>query len=201
MINYIWGTMIVLSIVCGLFTGRMHEVSDAIFSGTKDAVTLLLSMAGMMGLWTGLMKIADMGGLGSAIAQLFRPFMSKLFPEHDPNSAPIKAISMNITANLLGLGNAATPLGIAAMRELQKSNPSPETATNSMVLFIVMNTASIQLVPTMVALLRQNHGSAAPFEIMPATWLASLCALIFGVVATKMLEKRPDLRLATARPR
>ena len=136
------------------------------------------------------MKIAEKSGLTSLIAKLLSPITSKLFPDYDKNSKEIKAICMNITANLLGLGNAATPFGIAAMKELNKNNPQKNVATNSMIIFILLNTASIQLVPTTIASMRLKYGSKNPLDIIPAVWLTSFIALSIGFITAKILEKR-----------
>lgn len=190
MMNYVWAGMMLISIVCAAATGRLQQVSDAVLSGASSAIELVLAMTGMMCLWTGLMKIADMGGLTSILARVFSPVMRRLFPKYKKDSPAVKAICMNITANLLGLGNAATPLGIAAMKEMSKQNLHPGEADNSMVMFVVLNTASIQLIPTTIGVLRAKFGAAQPFDILPATWLASLSALTVGIIVAKILEKR-----------
>ena len=190
MLNTIWGLAMLFSLVCALITGRMQELSDAVFSGAQQAVEISISMLGMMCLWTGLMKIADAGGITALLSKLLSPVMRRLFPEYSSDSPAIKAICMNVTANFLGLGNAATPLGIKAMKEMQKLNPQKEQANNSMVMFVVLNTASIQLIPTTIAVLRKNSGSLNPFDILPAIWVTSLCALLVGVIMAKLLQKR-----------
>lgn len=189
-LNYIWGALIIISIVCALATGRIDDLSKSVFSGAEDAVGLLISMLGMMCLWTGLMNIAEKSGLTSALAKLFSPILKTVFPMYNSKSREMKAICMNITANLLGLGNAATPMGIIAMKEMQKNNPHPKSATNAMVMFVVINTASLQIMPTMMTILRQKHGSLTPLDILPAIWITSVCALIAGVIASKILERR-----------
>ena len=189
-LNYIWGALIIISVVCALITGRIDELSKSVFSGAEDSVELLISMLGMMCLWTGLMNIAEKSGLTSALAKLFSPILKKIFPMYDSKSREMKAICMNITANLLGLGNAATPMGIMAMKEMQKNNPNPKSATNAMVMFVVINTASLQIMPTMMTILRQKHGSASPLDILPAIWITSICALLAGVITSKILERR-----------
>ena len=189
LLNYIWAGLILLSILCAAVTGRMPELSAAVLNGAGAAVTLIISMAGMMAAWTGLMKIADRSGATRLLAKLLGPLMRLLFPQCEKDSPAVKAMCMNITANLLGLGNAATPLGIAAMKELKKKNPT-QTADNSMAMFVVVNTASIQLIPTFMATLRAQYGSASPFDILPAVWLTSVCALAAGVCTAKLLEGR-----------
>ncbi len=189
LLNYIWAGLILLSIVCAAATGRMAELSSAVLSGAGNAVTLVISMAGMMGAWTGLMKIADEGGLTALLAKALGPVLRLLFPRLKRDSPAAKAMCMNLTANLLGLGNAATPLGIAAMKELKKQNPT-DTADNNMAMFIVLNTASLQLIPTFMATLRAQYGAATPFDILPAVWAASAGALLVGICAAKLLEAR-----------
>lgn len=190
MMNYIWGFLMLISVLCAFVTGRTAELSAAVLNGAAEAVQLVFTMLGMMCLWTGLMKIADTGGLTSLLAKLFAPVMRRLFPEYKADSPAVKAICMNVTANLLGLGNAATPMGIAAMKEMQKTNPYPEKANNSMAMFVVLNTASLQLMPTTLSVLRARHGAASPFDVVPAIWVTSIAALLAGVAAAKLLEKR-----------
>lgn len=187
LLNYLWAGMILTSVLCAAATGRMPQLSAAVLSGAGSAVTLVLSMTGMMCAWTGLMKIADRGGLTLLLSKGLSPVMGRLFPSCEKNGAAVRAMCMNITANLLGLGNAATPLGIAAMKELKKKNPT-QTADNSMVTFVVLNTASIQLIPTFMATLRANSGAAAPFDILPAVWVTSVCGLLAGLAAAKLME-------------
>jgi len=187
LLNYIWGGLILVSVFCAIATGRVPQLSTAVMSGAAGAVELVFAMLGMMCAWTGLMKIADSGGITLILSKVLDPLMRHLFPAFKKGSPAAKAICMNITANLLGLGNAATPLGIAAMKELAKLNPT-QTADNSMVMFVVINSASIQLIPTFMATLRAKYGSPAPFDILPAVWLTSVCALTAGIVVAKLME-------------
>lgn len=189
LLNYIWAFMIFFSIICAAATGRMAELSSAVLSGAANAVTLVIGMTGMMCAWTGLMKIADGGGITGALAKVLGPAVRRLFPSCKKGGPAVKAMCMNITANLLGLGNAATPLGLAAMKELKKKNPT-DTADNDMAMFVVLNASSIQLIPTFTATLRAQYGSAAPFDILPAVWVTSACALLVGVTAAKLMEGR-----------
>jgi Uncharacterized membrane protein, required for spore maturation in B.subtilis. len=189
LLNYIWAGLILVSVFCAIATGRVPELSAAVMNGASSAVELTISMLGMMCAWTGLMKIADAGGITQILSDLLHPLTKHLFPDCKKGSPALKAICMNITANLLGLGNAATPLGIAAMKELKKQNPS-QTADNSMAMFVVINTASLQLIPTYMGTLRAKYGSPAPFDILPAVWLVSVCALAAGIAAAKALEGR-----------
>ncbi len=189
LLNYIWAGLILLSVFCAVATGRVPQLSAAVMSGAAGAVELVIAMLGMMCAWTGLMKIADSGGITLILSKLMDPLTRRLFPNCKKGSPAIKAICMNITANLLGLGNAATPMGIAAMKELAKLNPT-QTADNSMVMFVVINTASIQLIPTFMGTLRAKYGSPTPFDILPAVWLTSVCALTAGITIAKVLEGR-----------
>ena len=189
MLNYIWGIMIILSIISAMFTGNIERLSSSIFSGANDAINLIITMAGTMTLWTGILKIADKGGLTNIFASIFKPILKRLFKDYDENSPAIRAICMNITANILGLGNAATPMGILAMKEMNKLNKYPGTANNSMITFVVMNTASIQIIPTMISILRQKYGATSPFEVVPAIWISSLSAFFVGILLTKVFEK------------
>ena len=177
MLNFIWSLIVVSSIICAVFLGKTQNLSNAFIDSTADAVQLLLTLAGVICLWSGLMKIAERSGLTSAAAKLFGVPLRKLFPKLERNSAAFEAISMNISANLLGLGSTATPFGLKAMKELNKLNGGRDTASDEMVIFVVMNTASLQLMPTTLAALRQSSGSTAPFEILVPVWLSSACAL------------------------
>ena len=187
LLNYIWAFLIFFSLLCAAATGRMAELSAAVLSGAGSAVTLIIGMTGMMCAWTGLMKIAEGGGVTAALAKVLGPAVRRLFPSCRKNEPAVQAMCMNITANLLGLGNAATPLGLAAMKELKKDNPT-DTADNAMAMFVVINASSLQLIPTFTATLRAQYGSAAPFDILPAVWVTSVCALAAGITAAKLTE-------------
>ncbi len=189
MMNVIWGIILIISVACSIITGKISELSTAVLTGTSDAISLIISISGMMALWTGLMKIAQSAGLTSLLSKLFSPIIKIIFPDFSPESPAAQSICMNITANLLGLGNAATPFGINAMKEMQKLNSSPAIATNSMVMFVVINTASLQLFPTCLCILRQKNGSANPLDTLPTLWIASTVALIAGITVTKIFEK------------
>lgn len=184
--NYIWVGMIVLSFVCSAFTGKMEELSQSVIDGAEKSVTLVLSMAGLMCLWSGLMRIAEAGGMTRILAKAFSPILSRLMPDYAKDADTMQAVSANITANLLGLGNAATPLGIEAMKRMKKNNPLKNTANNSMVIFVVLNTASVQLIPTTIAALRSASGSKAPFDILVPMWIVSVLALLAGIIPAKI---------------
>ena len=187
MMNYIFSGMLLFGIVTALLCGRMEAVSSALMSECGNAVELVLELTGTMCLWCGLMKVAEKAGLTEKISRLLSPLTRLAFPGLAADGAAMRAISMNISANLLGLGNAATPLGITAMKELAKLSPQPGVATHHMAMFVVLNTAALDLLPTTTGLLRMQAGSAAPFDILPAVWLASSASVVIGVVVTKLL--------------
>lgn len=187
--NYIWGAMVVFSFFAALFSGNMQALSDSVVSSGQDAVTLILKLTGMMCLWGGIMKIAEKAELTKVISKMLSPFFSLVYKGVDKNSETAEAMSMNITANLLGLGNAATPLGLEAMRRMQEANPDKTKATDDMVVFVVMNSAAMQLIPTTVATLRTQFDSVSPMEIMPATWLSTLMSLFAGVCTAKIISR------------
>jgi spore maturation protein A len=194
MMSWVWFGLIAISVLFGILTGKINQVSQAAISGASEAVQLFLILLATICLWSGIMKIADKSGITLQLQKMLLPITKRLFPDVKPESAGMKAISMNIAANLLGLGNAATPLGLQAMKELSSNSKDKSTATNSMITFVVMNTASIQLIPTTIAALRIKHGSVNPFDIVPAVWLASLVTLTFGITLSKVLERRKRKR-------
>lgn len=188
MMNYIWAGMMILAFLSAAWKGNMQALSNAIMAGASDAVSLCIKLLGALCLWGGLMEIAKASGLTKAVSRLMSPLLRLLFPRLKKDSPAMNAISMNITANLLGLGNAATPLGLTAMRSLQQENPNPAVATDEMVNFVVLNTAALHLVPTTIALLRQEYGAAVPMDIMPAAWLTSAAALCVGLTMAWLLR-------------
>lgn len=188
MMKYVVTAMVLLAIAFGALQGRMDAVSNAALQGGISAVNLAMTLAGGLCLWGGVMRIAEASGLTERIARMLRPVTALLFGRLSGEA--MSAISMNMVANLLGLGNAATPLGLAAMRELQKENPAPEVASRKMVLFVVLNTASIQLIPTTVALLRGQAGARQPFDILPAVWITSAASVAVGVTLAKLTHRR-----------
>lgn len=187
MMKWIFACMIIVSTLFGALNGRIGDVSNALIQGSGNAVTLVLSLMGAMCLWGGVMKVADEAGVTDMVAKLLSPITKRLFRGLDTDSPAMKAISMNITANLLGLGNAATPLGIEAMRRMAEDENIKDTASNNMVTFVVLNTASIQLIPTTISVLRLNHGAAAPMDILPAILISSVVSLSVGVMISKLL--------------
>ena len=194
MLNYLWSGLVVLSILCSFLTGNSPRLSEAIIESSAQAIELLMTMAGVMLLWTGIMRIAQESGLTEVFAKLLSPVLRLLFPNLKNESKALGCISMNLTANLLGLGNTATPLGIRAMKELDELNGGSRTASNEMVVFVVMNTASLQLMPTMLGALRQRYGSAEPFEILVPVWISSACALTVALIIALSGNRRHVLK-------
>lgn len=191
MMRWVFSAMILLSVLFGVLMGNMDAVSAAALSECGRAVELTLTLTGSMCLWSGLMKIAEESDLTAKISRALSPVIRILFRGIDPRGKIARAVTLNLSANLLGLGNAATPLGIAAMKEMAAAQSPAHrgTADHHMILFVVLNTASLQLVPTTLALLRQNAGAAAPFDILPAVWISSLVSVLSGVVAAGLFSR------------
>ena len=195
--SVIWTGMVCLSVLCGLATGRGPEVAAAAVEGAGAGVELCLSIAGMLCLWTGVMEVMRRSGLADRLSKLMRPVLRRLFPQVAGEREIMDSISANVSANLLGLGNAATPLGIEAARRM--SRKSPGAASDAMCMLVVCNTASIQLIPTTVATVRAAAGSQTPFDILPAVWLASTLSVGVGILSCKVMsrlwrEERATLR-------
>ena len=186
MMNYVFPVLLIFSFLSAVATGRVAEVSQAVISGAEDAVQLLLRLVSMLCLWGGIMEIGDKAGLTAMFSKLMYPVVSLIFPKLKKEKYVLEAISMNITANVLGLGNAATPLGLEAMRRLQSVNDNTDLASDEMVVFVVMNTAAMHIIPTTVATMRGQYGSADPMEIMPAAFLTSFCALATAMLVAKL---------------
>ena len=183
----IWTGMVALSVLCGLGTGRGAEVAAAAVEGAGAAVELSLSIGGMLCLWSGVMEVMRRSGLAECLERLLRPVLGLLFPQWAGDRETMDCIAANVSANLLGLGNAATPLGIQAARRM--SRRSPGVASDGLCMLVVCNTASIQLIPTTVAAVRSAAGSAAPFDILPTVWLASTLSVGAGILACKVLAR------------
>ncbi len=192
MINYIWAGMIILSFICGLINGNIEAVTSGAIDGCSEGVTLCVSLLGIMCLWTGIAKIAEKSGLINIFSRLLRPLTKILFPNLKQGGAALSAIVMNMVANFFGMGNAATPLGIRAMKELDKINCGEE-ASDEMCTFAVINTASIQLIPSTLISLRQTYGSENPGIIIVPVWIVSIMAVCAAVCAAKIFERRRRL--------
>ena len=192
MMNYIWGGLIAISIVVSIFTGKVSETSTAAMDSAKESVETVLSMLGVMCFWMGLMEIANRSGLLDKFAKMLSPIIKFLFKDVKSEKAK-KAISMNMAANIFGIGNAATPFGLTAMEEMARENKHNGLASNSMCMMVVINTASIQLIPTTLLAFRSAYGSKNPFEIVTAVWITSVCSVVLGVLSAKIFEKRRSI--------
>ncbi len=189
-INIIWLAMVVLATVTAAYTNRMDALTRASFESAKDAVVLAIGLIGPMALWLGIMKVAEAGGLMRIVARRVRPLMVRLFPDVPHDHPAMSAMIMNMAANALGLGNAATPMGIKAMQELEKLAPEKGTATNAMCLFLAINTSSVTLLPLGVITIRAAAGAASPAAIFIPSLIATTCSTIVAIVAAKMLARR-----------
>ncbi len=176
-----------VSVVSGAVLGNLTEVSTAMLEGTSAAVELSLSLAGPICLWSGLQCAMERSGISNTVAQAFSPLLRRLFPKSAADPLACAAISQNMSANLLGLGNAATPMGIRAITRMRELSGS-DTATNEMCRLIVMNTASIQLIPSTVAAARASLGAPEPYTILPAVWLSSILSVTVGLLAARCME-------------
>lgn len=183
----IWTGMVVLSILCGLVLGNGAQVAAAAMEGAGAAVELCLSMAGVLCLWMGIMEVMRRSGLADGLSQLLRPVLGRLYPAFAGDKAVMDNISANVSANLLGLGNAATPLGIRAAQLMSRRTPG--VASDALCMLVVCNTASIQLIPTTVAGVRVAAGCQTPFDILPAVWIASALSVSVGILAAWTMSK------------
>lgn len=187
-LSYIWTGMIVTALIVSFFTGKGPDLSPALLEGAQSGIGLAISMAGAICLWSGVGKAMEKGGISRILSQLLKPIVCRIFPRSGKDPSVREAISANMCANLLGLGNAATPMGIQAVKRMQQST-AKDTASPEMCRLIVMNTASIQLLPTNVAALRSGLGCETPFDILPAVWMTSLASVSAGLLAAWALER------------
>lgn len=183
----IWTGMVCISVLCGLATGQGEQVAAAAVEGAGAAVELCLSIGGMLCLWTGVMEVMRRCGLADQISRLLQPVLRFLYPSLKREKEIMDSIAANVSANLLGLGNAATPFGLEAARKM--SRKSPGVASDELCMLVVCNTASIQLIPTTVAAVRAGAGSGAPFDILPAVWLASGLSVGAGILMCKICAR------------
>lgn len=188
MFNLLLVFILIISFVFAALNGRLEQLSSAALSGACDAVTLCISLCGMICLWSGVMELMRQSGLSDKLSHLLRPILARLFPSAVRDSETMDALSSNVSANLLGLGNAATPAGIKAAKGMKRLS-GQSTASNELCLLVVMNTASIQLLPATVASLRATLGASSPFDILPAVWLTSLLSVTAGIAAAKLFQK------------
>ncbi len=187
MLNLIWPIFIISSIIYAMISGNLNEINIAITNSTEKAVSLTLTLIGMTSLWSGLMEIASKTNIIKYLSKLLKPVILFLFS--DLNEEVSNTIVMNIIANILGLGNAATPLGLQAMNELQKNNKDKEMLDDNMMMLIVLNTASLQIIPSTVIAIRSSLGSENPVKIIVPVWISTICAAIVGIFMTKLLIK------------
>lgn len=190
MMKTVVSILVLLSLVTAMYNGRMEEISTCILQSGEQAIQLTITLAAGICLWSGLMKIAEKAKLTEKVASLLYPITKHIFKGMRRDSAEFRAVSMNLAANLLGLGNAATPLGISAMKEMQKSCSKKDTASDNMIIFVVMNTASIQIIPTTTIFLRLGAGSTSPAEILPAVWFSSLVSVSVGLILALLLSSK-----------
>ncbi len=195
MLKWIFALMLIISVGFGAAAGNIDSVCDSALNSCVEAVDLFFYLLGGMCMWGGLMRIAERSGITDMLSELFKPLLRHIFKGIDLNGKAFHAICMNITANLLGLGNAATPLGLEAMRRLEQEEHTGDVTSRNMIMFVVLNTASITLIPTTAASLRIRHGSAAPMEILPCVLITSALALAAGLISASVLDGiRPKRR-------
>lgn len=189
MLNSFWPICIIISIGFAMITGNIDKINDAVFESADTAVNLSFTLIGTMTLWSGIMEIATNTSIIKKIERILKPIMSFLFPKMRSNDKEYKEICMNMIANLLGLGNAATPLGLKAMQSMQEKNDNKNRLTDEMAMLIVLNTASLQIIPTTVIAIRSSLGSNDPTKIIVPVWIATICAAITAIVMTKIFIK------------
>ena len=189
MMNYVWPFLMLAAIVTSFFTGKTEAVSAAALSGAAEGIKLCIELCGTMCFFSGLMEIAEKSGALSFVTLLLRPVTRILFPKLDPKSPAMHAVTSNITANIFGMSNAATPLGLKAMNELQKENDNKDKLSDNMMMLIVLNTASLQVIPTTIIAIRSSLGSTNPTKIIFPVWISTICAAIVGIVCTKIVIK------------
>lgn len=189
MMKWVFAILIIISVIASFFTGNTDGVSNSILNEGANAIQLLLFMLGGMCVWGGLMRIAEKAGITEKLSIIFKPLAKIIFKGLDLNGKAFKAICMNITANLLGLGNAATPLGMEAMKRLEEEEKTSDKASNNMIVFTVINTASITLIPTTIASLRLKHGAANPLDIIGGVIITSFISITVALTLTLILNK------------
>lgn len=185
----VWVALLVASVLAAAWNGKMGDLTAAIATSAQSAVTLSIGLVGVLTLWLGLVRVAEAAGVLGAIARAARPVLRRLFPEVPPEHPAMASIVMNVAANLLGLGNAATPFGLEAMRRLEDLNPQPGTATDAQALFCAINTASLQIIPATVIALRAAAGARDPADVIAPVILASACSVAVAIAAAKGLAR------------
>jgi spore maturation protein A len=193
MLNYLWGIMIILGITVGILRGEIDEVSKATINSSKEAVTLCITMLGIMAMWTGIMQVAKRCGLVAAFTRALRPVLRFLYPTVPKDHIANEYIASNMIANILGLGWAATPMGLMAMKELKKLNQNSEVASHDMCTLLIINISSLQLIPVNVIAYRSQYGSVNPAEILGAGLVATICSTCIGVAFCIIARKVSSL--------
>lgn len=191
MLNYLWGFIMIIGIIAGVITGRIDEVSTAAIDSTKEAVTLCITMLGVMSLWTGLMEVAKKAGIIDFLTKAMRPLLAFLFPRIPKEHIVMEYIASNMIANLLGLGWAATPMGLKTMKALQEMNPHPEKASAEMCTFLIINISSLQLIPVNIIAYRSQYGSVHPAAIIGTAIAATCVSTIAGIIFAKIMDRKP----------
>lgn len=190
MVSYIWAVLIGIGIIYSLFSGNFDVINNSILTNANEALDLILNLLPIIVLWTGILKIAEESGLLDKFAKILNPILSKLFPDIPKDNKALGYISSNIAANMLGLGSAATPAGLKAMNELQKINLTKDTASTSMITFLILNTAGVTLIPTTILALRAAYNSASPGEIILPAIIATTCSSIAGLTFDYVIRKK-----------
>ncbi len=189
MLNYLWGFMILIGIVIASFTGNIQNITNAIIDSSKDAISICITMLGIVAMWTGIMQIAENSGLIKDLSKKMRPFLSYLFPDIPKNHKSLDYISTNVIANILGLGWAATPAGIKAMESMQTLNNKKDEASRSMCMFMVFNMSSLQIISVNIIAYRSQYNSANPSEVIAPGLFATLVSTIVGISFVKLIER------------
>ena len=187
MLNILWPIFIIISIIFAIFSGNIEEINNSIFESTQSAINLTLTLLGATCLWSGIMEIASKTEIIKKLSKILNKITKKFFYDLNSESKSYNNIIMNIIANILGLGNAATPLGLKAMSELQKENNEKERLSDNMMMLIVLNTASLQIIPTTVIAVRSSLGSSNPTQIIVPVWIATIGAAIVGISVAKII--------------
>lgn len=189
MLNILWPIFIIVSIIYAIISNNLSSLNNSIFESTQSAVELTLVLIGSTCLWSGIMEVASETDIIKYLSKILNPFTKRLFKNLNPESKSYNNIIMNLIANILGLGNAATPLGLKAMDELQKDNKIKDTLSDNMMMLIVLNTASLQIIPTTVIAIRSSLNASNPTRIIVPVWISTVCAAIVGVVVCKIIIK------------
>lgn len=190
MVNKIWALFFIVGIIVSVINGNLEGLNEVLLGSAKEALDMILKLFPVMALWLGITKIASVSGLLNKMSRLISPVLGKLFPEIPKGHASLSLITSNVIANFFGLGNAATPFGLKAMQKLQEINPKKDTASRSMITFLVLNTSGLTLIPTTIISLRMMYGSKNPTEIVLGCIIATTCSTVAGMLMDRFLAKR-----------